>query len=182
MENLTIHKWKVLAGAICVLVVGLLLFVLWPIASGGFHTFNQISELQSRIDRGSTWQETTTEIERERGEIESFFLQVASDTPTGEGMSQTLETLFRIAEETAASIQQIKPLDPLLRDTYRENPIEIRFTGSYHNAAHLVNKIEHLGYWIEPKSIQLHPEQTEQSNLEVILILSVYHMNLPADN
>lgn len=176
--NLSHQIWKILAVAICTGFLISVIFIVWPVASNGFDNIEKISQLQQRIDRGADWRETTGKIDQERAELKSFFSEVASETPGSQGMSYTLETLFELAENSAVSIEQITPLETIEEDFYNETPIEIRFTGSYHNTAHLLNNIEQLGYWIEPKQIQLRSEQTGQASLHADLRLSVYQMNL----
>lgn len=182
MENLQEYRWKLIAGGMVVLVMMLFLFIVWPLITGGIQNLKQADSLQSRIDRGANWEITTKKIEDERQEIESFFSRVASDTPGSRNMSNTLEKFFEIAGESAVSIQQISPSESIYQETYREIPIEIRFSGSYHNIAHMINKLEHLGYWLKPEYVRIRSGQDNFTVLDGEILVSVYHMNLPQTN
>lgn len=182
MTHLTEHIWKILAGAVSTAFIGLLIFIIWPITADGIENMQQKTVLQQRIDRGTDWQETTGEINQERAQLKSFFTQVTSNSPSGEGMAHTLETLFKLADNAAVSIQKITPLKSIEEDFYKEVPIDILFTGSYHSMAYLLNDIEQLGYWIEPKQIQLYSNQSGRGALDAHLTLSVYQIRLPNEN
>jgi len=180
--NLTRHKWTLFAGGLSIVFVGLLLFVIWPIAATGFDNMQRTSALEQRIDRGSDWQETTDIIAAERAQLASFFAQFASGTQNGKGMTHALETLFDLADKAAVSIQNISPRETIEDDFFGETPIDVTLTGSYHNIAHFINDIEQFGYWIEPQQVQLSSDGYQQRALNGQLTLSVFKMKLPSEN
>ena len=102
--NLKRHRWRLIAGGVSVVCVGLVLFIIWPIAATGIDNMQRTTALEHRIERGADWQETTDIIADERAQLASFFAQFASGTQSGKGMTFALETLFDLADEAAVSI------------------------------------------------------------------------------
>jgi type IV pilus assembly protein PilO len=130
---------------LCVLVVAIYGYVLYRPARAELQAAEQQElELQRKVSEVKAIISNLAAFEKELSDLETKLKHALRQLPDSKELPVLLTDVSSLGKDAGLEFKLFKPKDEIPRDFYAEVPIEIEFSGTYHDIARFFDKVSKL--------------------------------------
>ncbi len=163
---MNIHSWKYASGLLVAGFLAITSLLLLPYLGTAVEKQQVLNYQNEQFEFMDTWQGQLMDIEEKQQLMEERMGSIAHGLIEEDLFASILEQLFEDAQSSLVVIQRIQPTEEISSGEYIIRNILIDVTGTYHNIAGLVNKIERSTMLIQVNSVALEKDEQELNMLQ----------------